>query len=145
MKIIKLTQGQETIVDDDDYEWLIRYKWNAVKAANGLFYARRYHYVLGERVLWSMSRKIMKVTDPLILVDHKNRDTLDNRKINLRLSNKSLNAINSDRVDNASGIYYDRRRCRYKVFLLQPRRYIGTYKTEAEALEARWKAKEKGL
>lgn len=133
MKLIRLTQGQFTKVDDADYEWLNTYKWNAVKGANGLYYARRYNYIDEGRELWAMSRVILNVRDPAVLIDHEDRDTLNNQRYNLRLSNKSLNAINSDRVDRATGIYYDINRRRWKAFKLRPRVYVGTFKTREEA------------
>lgn len=75
------------------------------------------------------------------LIDHKNRNPLDNQKHNLREANKSINAYNSDRSINAKGVYFEPSRNRWKAFLLRPRKkYVGTYKTEAEAIEARQKA-----
>ena len=55
------------------------------------------------RVIW----KWMTGEDPgEMLVDHINRTKDDNSWGNLRLVNKSINAINSFRVDNASGVSY---------------------------------------
>lgn len=140
MKLIPLTRGLVAKVDDEDYEFLMQYKWNAV-FGYGTYYARRYHYPRdGTRALWVMHRIIMKVNDPKIIIDHDDRDGLNNQKQNLILSNKSLNAINSERSDKAEGIYYESGRDTYKAFLLNPRRYIGTYPTYEGAKLARDRA-----
>ena len=39
------------------------------------------------------------------VIDHINRDKLDNRRENLRVVSKSENAVNSPRCDNAKGYY----------------------------------------
>jgi hypothetical protein len=142
MRLIPLTKNQVAKVDDEDYEWLMQYKWNVCKAANGLYYARRYDYVGGKRTLWLMARKILKVTDPKILVDHKDRDPLNNQKYNLELSDKSKNAINSDRVDRATGVYYEKARGCWKAFGLRPRLYLGSFQTRELALVVANKYKE---
>lgn len=98
-KLIPLTQGYSAIVDDEDYDWLMRWKWHATKSAGGSFYARRNSLsaeVFNRRVVITMHRTILGVIDnPSVLVDHINRDGLDNRRTNLRLCNKSQNGCNS--------------------------------------------------
>lgn len=136
MKLIPLTKGKFAKVDDADFDWLNQWKWNACKAHNGLYYARRYDYSGPRRKLVLMARLILGVTDPKILTDHEDRDTLNNQRYNLRESNKSLNAINSDRVEFASGIYFDKNRCTYKAFKLRPKRYVGTFHTKEAAQTA---------
>jgi ethanolamine utilization protein EutP (predicted NTPase) len=76
-----------------------------------------------------------------VVVDHKNRNSLDYRRENLVVTNKSANALNTVRSDNASFIYYDRARNRWKAFqrdlsASKGRKYIGTFKTKEDALSA---------
>ena len=66
MKEIKLSQGKVALVDDDDYEWLIQFKWFAHKDCK-TFYAGRTDRQTGKQ-LW-MHREIMH-TEKGMQVDH---------------------------------------------------------------------------
>jgi hypothetical protein len=96
MKEIILTQGKVTLVDDEDFEWLNQWKWYASKIKNN-FYAKRDTWIIGKGRDESifMHREILKlVRGDGIIGDHKNRNTLDNQKNNLRITNHSLNNYN---------------------------------------------------
>ena len=90
MKYIPLTQGKFTIVDDEDYEWLVQFKWYYAEG-----YARR-HVGRGEnRYIVRMHREIMGLPfkDPRE-IDHINGDRFDNRKENLRTCSTQENQHN---------------------------------------------------
>jgi len=98
MKKIKLTRGLFALVDDDDYEYLNTMKWFAHKRNNSFYATRKY---LNKQI--SMHRQIMGVSDLNIIVDHKDLNTLNNSRSNLRLANKSQNNCNiKQRIDNTS-------------------------------------------
>jgi hypothetical protein len=98
MRIIGLTKGKQTLVDDSDYLQLIKYKWHYC----GSGYAARRDYPSNNYIY--MHRFILGV-DNKSEVDHINCDTLDNRRENLRKSSRSLNMANTKlRVTNKSGI-----------------------------------------
>ncbi len=89
MKRIPLTQGKFAIVDDEDFEWLNKYKWCAVHDK------KRWYAVCtikGNKVY--MHRMLLRSV-PGQCTDHRNRDGLDNRKTNLRNCNHSQNMQNS--------------------------------------------------
>ena len=89
MREILLTKGKVALIDDEDFEELNKHKWCAVKNGN-TFYAcptENFSTVY-------MSHQIMgKVTGKVI--DHINRNGLDNRRCNLRFYSIGENCRNS--------------------------------------------------
>jgi hypothetical protein len=94
MKEILLTQEKVAIVDDEDYEYINQWKWQAHKHRE-TFYAWRTIRKDGKKITIQMHREIMGFLycDGRIC-DHKNRNGLDNRKSNLRNANSSMNSYN---------------------------------------------------
>lgn len=92
MKRISLTQGQFAIVSDKDYKSLIVFKWHALKLKHG-FVACRMEGLRPNRIRVYMHRQIMGAID--LFVDHKNHNTLDNRRNNLRFATPAQNRHNS--------------------------------------------------
>lgn len=106
MKNIPLSQGQFSNVDDDDFEKLSQYKWYAAYSKTSKsYYAARTTTINGKRKNILMHREILGVTNPNILVDHIDHNTLDNRKQNIRLATNSLIQGNSRKQsNNTSGL-----------------------------------------
>lgn len=92
---ITLTKGQFAIVDAVDYEYLMRWKWYARRHRN-TFYAERPEKLEGGGTrVFKMHRVLIQAPDG-VLVDHRNRCGLDNRRVNLRLADSSQNGANRD-------------------------------------------------
>ena len=104
MREIALTKGYVTIVDDEDYERLIKHKWYVHKNRY-TFYAARHLVIDGKYPLVRMHREIMGLRyNDGQQIDHINRNGLDNRKCNLRIATPTINALNRKmRTDNTSG------------------------------------------
>lgn len=105
--VIPLTKGKFAIVDAEDYERLSKHKWYAEKAMH-TFYAERAFYTdgrKGKRFILLMHREISgMVPGDGRMIDHKNRNGLDNRKENLVETTYCLNNYNSrPRRNNKSG------------------------------------------
>lgn len=83
MKVIPLTRGKYTIVDDEDYERLMQHSWAWVPSTNsksGMGYAvRKGSKRRGEPRTVQMHREILHAAEGSI-IDHLNRNGLDNRK-----------------------------------------------------------------
>jgi len=78
------------LIDDEDYPVIASFKWIA-EESRGNVYARKGK---SKRCSYrAMHRKLMNALDHQI-VDHINRNSLDNRKSNLRFVTPSQNAVN---------------------------------------------------
>ena len=136
MKTILLTRNQVTLVDDEDFEWLNQRKWYAnfnegkYRAVRGIYMGR--DIFTGKPVVKTihMAREIMQVSSD-ILVDHANRNTLDNQRKNLRLATPNQNAINSGNSDLYKGIYFCKTTQRWRAYL--QRKFLGSFNTKDEA------------
>ncbi len=125
IRLIKLTRGLYAIVDRSMYEWLSQWKWCAHKSIRYVsFYAVRSSRRSDgpkHRTI-RMHREIMGLAlyDGKFL-DHRNHNTLDNRKSNLRICTPAENCRNSiNRSDNASGykgVSWNSKRKKWYVFI----------------------------
>lgn len=115
MKSIPLTQGKIALVDDEDYEYLNQWKWQAYRSKN-TWYAQRSYKINGRKKSVSMHRLLVSAKDDK-LVDHINGDGLDNRKSNLRIctltENNHNRRINKDNHSGYKGVYWHARDKRY--------------------------------
>lgn len=139
MKKILLTKGKSTIVDDEDFEMLNKYHWHYMSTG---YAARRNTYSKGKTQIVLMHRIIMNVKNKYI-IDHINRDKLDNRKINLRISNKSQNSLNSKiPIDNTSGykgvgLHKMARKWRARITINGKEIHLGLFYDKEEAILVR--------
>lgn len=108
MKLIPLTQGKFTKVDDEDFELLNEVKWHAHLRC-GNFYASRSIYLGGGRrnakFRYEHMHNIIMPNKEGMIVDHINRDSLDNRKCNLRYATRSQNNANRNPSKKGSSKY----------------------------------------
>ena len=127
------------LIDLDDIDKVKKYKWglenNYVSAS-----------INGKRV--KLHRLIMNCPDDK-LIDHINHNTLDNRKINLRICTSSQNQMNTNkRIDNSSGVKgvnWNKSKERWQAYITIDKKYIylGTFKNKDDAIKARNEAEEK--
>lgn len=137
MKQIPLTQGKVAIVDDEDYEALIAYKWHAVCHKRGrpseVWYAMR---SVSKRQTLSMHRQILPASRGLRTA-HKNHDGLDNRRDNLAVASRSKITGASRTVEGKlpRGVYHIDM---YRAAIRVDRQYLnlGMFKTVEDAEEA---------
>lgn len=102
MKEIKLTQGQVAIVDNDMFDMLNQHKWCAAKYGNR-FYAVRCITVNKKEINERMHRIVLDAPNG-VHIDHKNGDSLDNRKSNLRFATHQQNASNRHCIKSKTGV-----------------------------------------
>lgn len=133
---IELSQGKKAIVDNEDYERLSQRRWYASNE-HGRFYAKTCVKGSGSKI--RMHRFIMGVTDPNTLVDHKNHNTLDNRKSNLRICTTAENTRNVQSHKGGTskylGVSFDKANNKWmsQIYHNKKQIKIGRYKDEKEA------------
>lgn len=118
MQSIQLSRGLSAIVSDSDYELLSKYSWYA-KTNGTHWYAATTIQKNGKKKSIRMHRLIMGVTDPSVLIDHKNGCTLDNSRDNLRVCNTQQNAWNKATNGKDIGIQWSEK---HKYWLLEVKR-----------------------
>lgn len=145
MKEIPLTKGLVTIIDDEDFERVNKYKWHLLlRNTRRTSYATRSSEVGGTKKTVYLHRFILNASNGL-QVDHINGNGLDNRKSNLRLVTHSENLRNS--YKHRSGLPLGVFRANKKVtpntvkYYAQigpatSKRYLGVYDTIEEASRA---------
>jgi hypothetical protein len=145
-RLIPLTRGQNAIVDTADYNWLNQWNWSALPHRSGKFYAMRNGYTKGKKNCETilMHRVILGCKDDE-LGDHKDHNTLNNRKSNLRITNYVGNGRNSvKKSTNTTGFrgitsYITRRNIKRWVARIRDGKtnsYIGCYESAKEAAKA---------
>lgn len=147
MKKIKLTRGKFAKVDNEDFEYLNQFTWSFYPShgAGSKMFKKGGKKKHGQRlkIKYLMHRVIMKAPNG-IEVDHKNRDTLDNRKKNLRLATRSQNGMNTKFLSHnkcgVKGVFCETRNgvqlWRVHIKVLNSR-FFCSFKTFEEAVTAR--------
>jgi len=138
---IYLGEGEWTIVEPEDYYRLSHFKW-CIKGNGKKFYVvGSVKNGPGRTKLLSLHREIMEAPVGL-LVDHRNGDTLDNRRANLRLATSSQNMQNVQKKKNTSsrfiGVSFIKSSGRWaaQIRAKGKDRWLGTFDFEIDAAHA---------
>ena len=102
MRKIPLTKGQFALVDDDDYLYLMKYKWRAVRTPkSNTWYAVCSLYYRSFKFMTLLMHRIICGVKNTQEVDHKDRNGLNNQKDNLRPATR-LQQIRNTRKRSSS-------------------------------------------
>lgn len=136
---VSLGTGLFAVIDEEDAEEILKYKWFPLKdPKRHTWYARRIFYDAdGKRHELSMHRHIMGEPEGL-LVDHIDRDGLNNRRSNLRTCTNAENCRNrrlhSNNTTGFKGVNRNKD-CADWVAAINGT-YLGLYPTAEEAARA---------
>lgn len=133
MREIPLTQGKVAFVDDEDYELISKFKWFAERRKHTWYAARNVKMPDGCRRVRRMHQEILDVQ----MVDHCNRNGLDNRRQNLRPATRVGNGANSWSSRNKSGyrgVSWSKAAMKWRAVI--GFRYIGVFSDPREAAKA---------
>lgn len=143
MKTLPLTKGYVAMVDDEDYERLTAFKWQAA-----VYSSPNYQWVYGIRTgskkrgephTIMLHRFILGGSEK---VDHRDGNGLNNQRCNLRAASDSQNSANSRRTPGGSskykGVYWDGRKLRWRAVVQKDKvQYrIGRFRDEVDAATA---------
>lgn len=140
MQIIPLTQGKVALVDDEDFERLNKHKWFAHEQ-NHTFYAERNVRTGVKRTTIKMHREIFGLVDPMVQVDHKDRNGLNNQKNNLRACSNKDNQANRGKTKRTrtssiyKGVNFKKNDGRWQAHIRVSKKkvYLGLFENEIAA------------
>lgn len=131
MKRIPLTQGKFAIVDDEDYEGLMQWKW----------YAQRNRPARLENNKTVFMYRVINKTPDGMYTDHINGNPLDNQKINLRSVTYVQNSVNRKGRTNTfskyKGVYWCKKRKKWVARLISNKKTIFFSRFKSEILAAK--------
>lgn len=130
MRKIPLTRNQIALVDEEDFEFISKYKWHINTSG--------YAYNSGKKQLMHC----LILGNPSEEIDHINRNKLDNRKCNLRLVTHQQNMFNRSKQKNNKsgfkGVIFDKYRGKWmaRCGLNGKTYHLGRFEWKKDALEA---------
>ena len=112
-KEIQLTRGMVALVDDEDFVYLSKHNWYAHRGRD----SKDFYAVRSNRCI-RMHREIMNAKSGQF-VDHRNGNTLDNRRSNLRFCTPSQSQMNRGIPPNNTsgyrGVFRDKRSGKWRA------------------------------
>jgi hypothetical protein len=138
MKTIELNQNKIVMIDDEDYDFLMQWRWFTYTPNKGKsWYVVRHPEIRpGNKIV--MHREIMKAPEHLH-VDHIDHNGLNNQKINLRLCTNAENSRNKSLHRKCSSTYRGvswHKGCKRWVAQMMfsyKKIHLGCFKSEIEA------------
>jgi hypothetical protein len=139
---IPLTRGLFTLVDAEDYECLpiLREKWCVLRQPRSsgrvsLYAIRNGKVVNGKKGTMLRMHRVIVDAPAGMDVDHISRDTLDNRRSNLRVCEHFQNTRNRVKLNTSlyKGVHPHQKRWRARITVNGKTLHIGCFTDQAEA------------
>lgn len=134
MKEILLSNGKTTMVNDEDYDFLNKWRWNF--SGN---YVLRHEWKNKKYAGTIIMHRLINKTPKGLVTDHIDGNTLNNQRTNLRSCTIVENVRNSKKQKNNKGefkgVCYDKKRNKYEshIMLNGRKNHLGRYKTAIQA------------
>jgi hypothetical protein len=138
--IIKLSNGQDVFVDENDFEWISKYKWHI----HGGYAAHSKHLGMvdgKQKIKVILMHRLIMGSPEGYEVDHKDRNKLNNTRANLRICTRNQNQMNRDYFSETSqyrGVHWCKKdkAWRAQIRVDGKQKYLGQYKCQIKAAEA---------
>lgn len=133
--------GKEFFIDYNDYKMVCQYTWNQND--------KGYVYMNNKNKKITLHRFLFNLTQKNKIVDHINHNTLDNRRMNLRIVNNSQNQMNRDKpkqnTSGIKGVYWHKNKEKWQANIQVDNKllYLGIFDSKQEAIKARKDAEKK--
>ena len=131
-----------SIVSPEDFYWLNKFHWSRKKSQSNFYAVRILNDGCKESKLFSMHREIMNPPKGF-LVDHKNLNSLDNTRTNLRLATRSQNMFNRKKIKTATssrfiGVCFYKRTKKWCAYIRIGGKliWLGSFDNEIDAAKA---------
>lgn len=148
----KVHGEKRVLIDIEDIERVQEYKWcysNYSKIKEGyISHTINKSLNIPKTATLKLHRFVMNCSKDMV-IDHINRDTLDNRKRNLRICTQTDNhrnrSISKTNISGIRGVYWDKEKNKYRALITvnSKKIHIGYYNTIEEAKQARIEAEYK--
>lgn len=139
---LPLSKGYTALIDKIDEDIVCQFKWSALETGNLVYGFRQYKTASGKWTSLLLHRFILKASAGTI-VDHVDRNGLNNTRANLRITDTRGNARNSSkRCHNTSGyigVSWNKQKNKWhaRYFLDGSSRHVGFFHDPVEAALAR--------
>jgi len=145
MKQISLTKNRFTLVDDEDYDFLMQWSWH-VNDGRYIKRTENYYKPCGKRTTRAIYlHRIVNDTPEDLVTDHIDGDILNNQKSNLRSCTNSQNQMNRKPIAFSSkykGVHWYKRGKKWKatISINGKSKSLGSFLCEKEAANSYNKA-----
>jgi hypothetical protein len=133
----KIAAGRVALVDGEDYDLVMAYRWYARQSHRGGLYAVAPVRPPGSPLTWIRMHNLIMGRKG---IDHRNHNGLDNQRSNLRLATGSQNNANQrpqqGRASRFKGVSVHRRMWRAYIHIEGAARHLGHFVTEEDAARA---------
>jgi hypothetical protein len=138
MKRIPLSQGRFALVDDEDYDWLMTWRWYANKDYNTFYATASRSECEGGNLIY-MHRLLL--CHPMgLVIDHLDHDGLNNQRSNLRAvtHRENLSNLRTKGTSEYVGVSWSNAKSKWvsQIRIQGRKTFLGYFDIEADAASA---------
>lgn len=144
VNIIYLTKDKQCLVDKEDYDMLVKYRWSY--GTHGYAHSR----INKHKPLQLMHRLILNIKDRNVIVDHIDGNKLNNKKENLRICSRAENIRHRSNLTKTNksgkvGVCFSKKNQKWKAYIQinKKMKTLGSFNNIEDAIKVRIEAEKK--